>query len=133
MKDELAALLPRLEGGEASRELDALLEVMARNVEAERTGLAPEHWAKWCASPAGLVGDRHTTYAADRFTASLDAALALAERVLPEHRMLELFECDDGGNWGAHWRKPETETAFAPKPALALCAAIVKAKIGEVG
>jgi hypothetical protein len=60
------------------------------------------------------------------YTASLDAALALCERVLPGYRP-ELFRLLDTAGWGAHFRQPVTETAYAPTPALALCLAILKA------
>lgn len=79
-----AELIERLETAEAgSRELDAMVEVAVRRVEAARTGLKREHWAKWRHSAPGLVGDGHTQYASAPVTTSLDAALALAERVLP--------------------------------------------------
>lgn len=64
---------------------------------------------------------------APNYTYSLDAALALVGRVLPDHGMLELFQCDDGGDWGAHWRKPETNTGYASAPALALLKAMLLA------
>ena len=77
-------LITRLEeAAEGSRELDAHVEVAVRAILAERSGLAREHWANWTVSPDFYVEDPHTAYRPEPVTTSLDAALALAERVLP--------------------------------------------------
>lgn len=71
-------------------------------------------------------------------TTSLDAALALAERVLPGWRM-HVLQDQDGmyqtDNAAKRWfcgihekRGPGNVMAHAPTPALALCIAILKAK-----
>lgn len=65
------------------RGMDAEIEVAVRRIEAARSGLAEEYWANWQASPDGTVYDPHTRYSSNPFTASVDAAIALAEKVLP--------------------------------------------------
>ena len=65
------------------REVDAEIEVAVRRIEAARSGLAEEYWANWQASPDGTVYDPHTRYSSNPYTASVDAVIALAERVLP--------------------------------------------------
>jgi hypothetical protein len=69
---------------------------------------------------------------------SVDAAIALAERVLPDHRWIVDKDCDRAPKYaaqvkarGATWR--ETSRPFANTPALALCLAIVRALIAKEG
>ncbi|WP_341020975.1 hypothetical protein [Brevundimonas diminuta] len=82
MTADLSALIARLEAAEVgSRELDAHVEVAARAFEAAKTGLSREHWAKWVVSRDFWVEDEHTAYQPTPVTTSLDAALALAERL----------------------------------------------------
>ncbi|WP_087139107.1 hypothetical protein [Brevundimonas diminuta] len=147
MTADLSALIARLEAAEVgSRELDAHVEIAARAFEAAKTGLAREHWAIWRASSSGIVSDGATQYASATVTTSLDAALALAERVLPDReialsqrkpRHLEtcaewwhasLFKVRTGVVFGVG---PSTVTAKASTPALALAIAILRAKQGE--
>ena len=55
-------LINKLEAaGEGSRGLDDRVEVAIRDVFAARSGLKPEHWAKWRSNAAGFVCDGHTT------------------------------------------------------------------------
>lgn len=123
----LTTLLPRLEAGEASRELDALLWCLYDPRPLEQTDDGPAIWKR----------DPVDTIAFDGpppFTTSLDAALALAERVLPGCMWRVGFDPDDGS------MKAEIVTS-APKcisakanhdtAALALCAAIVKARMTQ--
>lgn len=113
--------------------MDTHVEVAVRAFETAKTGLAREHWAVWRASSSGIVGDGATQYASTPVTTSLDAALALAERVLPG------WPC-----WGVATDKPDRIGAVlassdrdngvmghAPNPAL--CIAILRAKQGEGG
>lgn len=79
---ELAERVGKAHGPD--RELDALLEVQARRLEAYAVGLNDETRAQWRASPDGMVSDQDAIYHAPRFTASIDAALGLVERLLPE-------------------------------------------------
>ena len=127
----VSEVLAGLEAAECgNRELDALVEVEARTAEAERSGLAREHWAKWRASASGLVGDPHTQYPSRPFTTSLDAALALAERVLPGWGFF-LRKDKDGCNCGLVYPEASFVTpgcGSSPTPALALCIAILKAR-----
>ena len=127
MTADLSALIARLEAAEAgSRELDAHVEVAARAFGAAKTGLAREHWAVWRASSSGIVGDGATQYASAPVTTSLDAALALAERLI-EHRLWNLWKSSRGyvaSFEGDIYSRSST-------PALALCIAILRAKQGE--
>lgn len=140
MTADLSALIARLEAAEVgSRELDAHVEVAARAFEAAKTGLAREHWAVWRASPSGIVGDGGTQYASAPVTTSLDAALALAERVLPEETFWEMsHNAVINGQRMYHadvfppYQSGEaTFCGYGPHPALALCTAILRAKQGE--
>lgn len=121
-------LIARLEAAEAgSRELDekindALCSAKTRICIA---GLPDEQGGMWMYEFPG-----HSASSALRVTQSLDAALALAERVLP------------GFGWGAVQGSGERAkanvtpanadhgfTATAATPALALCAAILRAHL----
>ncbi len=112
-------LIKRLEAAEAgSRELD--FAIMAHfgytNISDPRDAL--DCWR-------GSDGKSHFENAT--FSRSLDAALALAERVLPG------WGWSAGGSRGEHYGRLDTpdgcdfEEAYASTPALALCAAILKA------
>lgn len=76
------------------------------------------------------AGENDPTHAA-LYTASVDAALALIGRVLPGFGPV-LWQTAEG-NWSCHdhfaWSVPETR----PTPALALCAALLAAKIEQEG
>lgn len=127
MTADLSALIARLEAAEVgSRELDAHVEVAARGFDAAKTGLAREHWAAWRASSSGIVGDGATQYASAPVTTSLDAALALAERVLPDAKVIAVSRTERG--WGAG---VNGYVVKSKPPALALCIAILRAKQGE--
>jgi hypothetical protein len=116
-REELEALLERLEGAtEGSRELsDAVLEA----TNPYRSG----PYANFKAAAVAFGWDVHVS-------TSIDAAVALIGRVLP--------------GWGAiiytsapyaRVRNPATAADFgasAPAPALALCIALVKAKLAEI-
>lgn len=134
MTADLSAFIARLEAAEAgSRELDAHVEVAVRAIEAAKTGLAREHWAKWIVSRDFWVEDEHTAYQPAPVTTSLDAALALAERVLPGWRVGLNSDHDRGPLWSAQVkRRGETWRPIgelAPTPALALCIATLRAKL----
>jgi hypothetical protein len=125
---DLSELIARVEGATGpDRELDTLIEVAARWIEAGRVGLAPEHRAKWRGSRSGYVSDGFSTYAAERYTSSLDAALALCERVLPgwtarlwiSERRSACVLTDDLGSDG--------ETYAAPTAPLAVILAVLRA------
>lgn len=106
-----ASLIEKLEGaGEGSRELDYAIRAVVETFD--------DYWA--LRVPAD-------------WTTSLDAALALAERVLPGwRRTVEELSC---GQWMSvvTGKKPEPHlslplhVARAATPALALCAAILRA------
>ncbi len=125
------------------RGMDAEIEVAVRRIEAARSGLAEEYWANWQASPDGTVYDPHTRYSSNPFTASVDAAIALAERVLPGWKWrvgrTELFP-----NGWAYMHKYDpsncdrTDEAAcadgkAANPAIALLIALLRAKEASNG
>lgn len=133
MTADLSALIARLEAAEVgSRELDAHVEVAVRAFEAAETGLSREHWAKWIVSRDFWVEDEHTAYQPTPVTTSLDAALALAERVLPGWD----WQITKGADEMAlacvqHSRRVSGPEVCASTPALAICIAILRAKQGE--
>lgn len=127
MTADLSALIARLEAAEVgSRELDAHVEVAVRGFEAAKTGLSPEHWAKWIVSRDFWVEDEHTAYQPTPVTTSLDAALALAERLI-EHRLWNLWK--SGSGYVASFEGDIYSRSSTP--ALALVSAILRAKQGE--
>ncbi len=119
------------------REVDALIEVAVRCIEAAQSGLAEEHWANWQASPDGTVYDPHTRYSSQSFTASIDAAVSLAERVLPGWYW-GITQGDDGedavefqGNvWPSIQPYPAEleQYGYHKFPAIALLIALLRAK-----
>lgn len=133
----LTTLLPRLESGEASRELDALLAQALDKPDDLLNGMRFDEAIE--RFPRDLAGIANY-WPIPPYTTSLDAALALAERVLPGWAwMVRGSHCDgDGASFAKVWR-PYADPpagdfdALAHTAPLALCAAIVKAKLGEVG
>lgn len=125
MSSKLTDLLARLEAAEgSSRDLDCLLEIAVRGVEAARTGLDPKHWARWTVSRDFWVEDSHTAYRPEGYTSSLDAALALVERVLPK-RVEAIFRDAEGDTYLWVDKVP----SFAQRLILALLYTLVKALI----
>lgn len=133
-------LVERLEVADrGSRELDGLVEVAIRDVQAARSGLKREHWAKWRSNRDGHISDGHTFYDSAPVTTSIDAALALAERVLPGWQWTlggpreKIAKSDDGRPFASLVRAgPEVAnegfvTSPGNTPAVALCIAILKA------
>lgn len=127
----LSDLIARVEAATGpDRELDGLMEVAARWAQASSVGLKPEHRARWECDAQGWVRSQGTIYPAATFTASLDAALALVERVLPgwfvglqQNRFV-----GDERRWTAYITLNDGEheaTTYAP--ALALLAALLRA------
>lgn len=123
---DLARRVSELQG--PSREVDALIEVELRRLQAYAVGLNDSTRAKWQAHPSGKVGDTHTTYVAPRFTASLDAAMTL----VPEGWM---WSVGGGGPDDEPWAcvteiaEPCRDISFdAATPAVALTAAALIAR-----
>lgn len=119
------ALIERLEvASEGSRELDALIYCSAFD------GYTYHPAARaYGAHVLHRSGVRTGLSAIGEYTTSLDAALALAGRVLPEATWR--VEKDDRGFYAALWSDPDYEPdgcGRAPTPALALCIAILKAR-----
>jgi|GEM_PF-2567366 len=124
-------LIEALEAAEVgSRELDARLWMAL--VECDRM------WRYWAPvdenhghgepSPGALYYAPHCAqvFVTPEVTTSLDAALALAERVLGNG------PCNLHRNGPAEWgfTYVDCDTAYAATPALALCAAILRAREG---
>lgn len=81
---DLTELIERVRNASGpDRELDALIEVEARRLDAYRVGLDDNTRAHWKATIDGDVFDTGTSYAAPHVTASLDAIIALTEKRLP--------------------------------------------------
>ena len=133
-RQTLSDLLEKVRACEgADRELDSAIEVAIRWIEAARYGIKPEHRASWRASAGGYVEDPHTRYESARVTASLDAALALAERVLTKGGRPALQQASDG-TWSASVGVQGGGRVCglaAPTPALALLAALLTALLAE--
>lgn len=114
-------LIERLEKAvEGSRELDAAI---ARHL----AGYPKDHWFNF-------LGTWSTADTVPALTTSLDAALAQAERVLPGWSAWELRSAGGKSRYVAEFSRLQRETreeqwatGRASRPALALCAAILKA------
>lgn len=119
MTQDITSLIEKLEGaGEGSRELDREVWLACRQ---------PEKWGGPINPPGkGVWEGPHVSY-------SLDAALALASRVLPGVMWwLSHQAVIDGVKYYHAEVSPETEiegqSGYAATPALALCAAILRAQ-----
>lgn len=144
--ETLSALISQLETAEAgSRELDR--EIMALSYVWEQRHIGARCWdddSDTCCPDAKHLDwvwvdpatDQWKTTAREGFdfTTSLDAALALAERVLPGCEpgvMVEQRLANGKTIWGAWTYVSEKEDAFAFGPALALCIAILRARVAD--
>ncbi len=139
MTADLSALIARLEAAEVgSRELDAEI-ALATAQDGAVSIVDPEVAGIFSPRPGWLLDANGSSISASPFTTSLDAALALAERVLGgwawqvdrwgAMSRITLNECDnDGWHRSTHRR---IEVAIERPPALALCIAILRAKQGE--
>jgi hypothetical protein len=127
----LSALLERVEGATGpDRALD----------EAISLALCVDHYfAQLADAPEGVGFEAYKFHgyadsSALRVTASVDAALALIGRVLPG---VDPKIWRWRGQWGASLHDPENGSMviaqhhYSPTPALALCAALLAAMIGE--
>ena len=133
---DMQELIARLEAAETgSLELDCEMGLFART---DGKGEVSDHFGTPCIRDAG------GPYAPKPFTTSLDAALALAERVLPE--WVYQIDIQSDLSWvlaAPDWWAPALgqgpearggQSSVAKTPALALCIAILKAKAqGEGG
>lgn len=133
-----ADLIERLKAAECgSRELDAELFWLFDRKGAERCywnaacglrGALPDDWNR---IPLGLGGFA-VVCLAPRYTESVDAALAMAERVLPGWFVGLQQNRGDVPPWSAYLSPPEPREDDiehdAASPALALCIAILRAK-----
>lgn len=129
----MSGLVEKLETAEVgSRELDVAIWA---HLQPERVKVV-EYWS--CYQDPRLTSvsftlppkrtERVTTHEggylhARPVTTSLDAALALAERVLPDAKVIALSRTESAG-WGAG---VNGYVAYAPTPALVLCIAICRA------
>ena len=123
-------LIERLEaGGEGSRELDAEIAVWSAYrgavciVDAREESIF-RHQPGWCRDANDI------SILAPNYTTSLDAALALAERVLPDLTKINVWTYVRGKHHHCEIETDEDEfdALNASTPALALCIAILKAR-----
>jgi hypothetical protein len=128
-------LIKRLEEAEAgSRELDALVfRRFGGPLPKEFAGYGVELTWQADGSATMPVGEMQVRYDPPAYTTSLDAALALAERVLPGWGW-EISHDDCIGNYYAwvgkdfYLRGPQEHLrGIQENPALALCIAVLKA------
>lgn len=129
-------LIERLEAAEAgSRELDAHVWAGVNGYELfEHDGAG---W-RYRMSSGDIMRHERTSYISP-LTTSLDAALALAERVLPG--WLRDTSEHETGRWYGCVTNPKRNRrllsgvsyAYAPTPALALCIAILRARALNTG
>ena len=143
MADALSDLIETLEKLEKpDREADAELALMAmmpQEVFGDEFGTSSVDGPNYFYGDAVWAGGGQIWHSPD-FTASLDAAIALVERVLPDHRWLidkRPFAKDRHDGYRAtcyrqgHPYKSDgsdTPSAWAPTPALALLTALLRAK-----
>lgn len=129
-----AELIAKLESAsEGSRELDEQISdaLCDSKFWTRINGLSDEQGGMWMYEFEG-----HAPSSALRVTTSIDAALALAERVLPEHWIgfqknrgsppTEAWSC-----WIAFGGDPESIEADCATPALAICVALLRASAAE--
>lgn len=126
------SLIERLEAAEVGGEIEDEIHDLLCDSK-RRTcivGLTDEQGGMWVYSFAG-----HNEHSALRVTRSLDAALALAERVLPrsgdnETWEVSLYKAPGKTQWFAGLRPYGSGGVGSDgnTPALALCIAILKAK-----
>lgn len=131
---DLPSLLSRLEASEgADRELDAELAV-AFSGDPEAWVVNPSPHSIFSAAPGWWRDGSDKSHDAPAYTTSVDAALALVERVLPGREWI--VEGGGGGSSTAVLLAPfedegsgEAHTGRLKTPALALLAALLKALI----
>lgn len=127
---EVSVLIKRLEKAEAgSRELDRDLAKLIDRSEWDKCA----NWASMpCGAPPDAI-DRDALRWLPTYTTSLDAALALAERVLPgcEPGFMLEQRLPQRSIWAAWVRPYPEDSSFAATPALALCIAILRAPQGK--
>lgn len=148
-REALQDLLRRVESATgADRELDALLHLICherRVVWWEGNNLYSRHpsepsghrWIEGCIDPGEANRNwQAKDYRHPAYTASLDAALALVGTALPGWR-LKLAQTVDGA-WRADLLSPTIgarpagySSPLTTAPPLALCAALLRAKIAE--
>lgn len=125
----LPDLLAKVESAaEGSYNLDAELAKALAGWTYERRGNDRKEWWR-----EANVADFYRHDRPPRYTASLDAAVALAEKVLPGYKIgltieggahrASVYVGDSGG--------PTFKIGRGANPALAICHAIIKAKIAE--
>lgn len=138
-KQGLAGLLARVEKAEGpDREIDCLI------YEWQNPKLTPDMRGMYYGEPSGEYFTLEGSWRAITYTASLDAALALCERVLPGWVVMNLCEWEDDklraqGPWmgqlkerGVLSERPNPATCMhAATPALALLAAMLRALIAQ--
>lgn len=138
--ETLRQLLARVEGAAgADREIDAEIALTFQipnehyNAPLRRPVLSPpQHHRPGLLEYVEISGV--SARPAPEYTASVDAALALVGRVMPGWELLISDEGDEPDKWVASMGPRHTFTSYegvGPTPALALLAALLRAKIAE--
>lgn len=137
----LTDLLERVEKAEgADRELDALICEALFGVEVDRVG-SPASWGVWSMelTRPDLDGPESVFDRLAPYTGSLDAALALVERCLPDHQWL-VRQRHEGAPFGRGYfanvptgwpGERQHFDAYGRTAPLALLAAMLKALISQ--
>ena len=100
-------------------------KIVVRNQFDEVAGTSLQGW--W-------DGDEYVSYETPKFSTDLNAAFAAAETVglfdrLRTRAMLyQVYRQNEDETWCVHWRHPGEQSTFGATPALAICAAILKAQ-----
>lgn len=136
----LTTLIAKLEAAKGpSRELDA--EIAATFHYVSHMPDWVNNWSgKWEAAKSGRVylmedsGNRGPNFISDSFTDSIDAAVALSERVLPGWDWGSHSFGEDGAHgevWKHGWHDDTVIYGAHSSPAIALVIAILRAKQAE--
>lgn len=135
---DLTTLIAKLEAATGpDRELDVAISCAIDGRVLEKRGNDRKEWLY----PQGKDGGRqdpgpygYTTNMSPSFTASIDAAVALAERVLPGLDWGAYSFGEDGAQgkvWKHGWHDDTVIYGDHPSPAIALVIAILRAKQAE--
>lgn len=131
MSDQtITSLIEKLEGAEVgSRELDALVHVAVAN-DPNTYVVEPDAKSIFSHKPGWYRTGNDLSCLADPVTTSLDAALALAERVLPKLSRIEIKTYVQGEFHHCTIETDDDEFEFnnCRTPSLALCAALLRAQ-----
>tara|TARA_R110000772_G_scaffold66361_1_gene147792 strand:- start:2484 stop:2933 length:450 start_codon:yes stop_codon:yes gene_type:complete len=125
----LEALAKRVEAGEAGREIDAEIWILLRSDEEYSKALRRVQEPSGCPDPHGEVAKwARGGWFAHKYSTSLDAVAALAERVLPgwNYSVEQSGRLVGAAYWA--WASDRHDLRMAPTECAARLAAILRAK-----